>query len=188
MACILWSIFNQRIQATLLGGVTAIFPGTSLSGFSESPGYPGIRYLCLQWKLGLNSSESIPAPNAEGQISLGHLIRHKLSPRNSWKVFTTSFKLWCGQAHHLKQKFSCQHSFCTQTWGSALGAEGTATLPWSTTQQAASQRIHSGLSHPSYMVFGSYFFWTLWIFLKLKECRSGDGRPYPPGLRCVSLR
>lgn len=157
MAPILWSIFNQRIQATLLGGVTAIFPGTSLSGFSESPGYPGIRYLCLQWKLGLNSSDSIPAPYTEGHISLGHLICHNLSPRNSCKVFSP-FKLWCGQACHLKQKVWCQHSFCGQTWGSASGAEDTATLSWSTIQQAASPRIHSALSHASYMGFRSYFF------------------------------
>lgn len=88
MACILRSIFNQQqaiqawIQATLLGGLTATFP---VSGFSKSPGYPGIRYLCLQWKLGLNSSESIAAPYTEGQFSLGHLICHNLSPRNSCK-------------------------------------------------------------------------------------------------------
>lgn len=69
MASILWSIFNQQqaiqawIQATLLGAVAATFPGTSVSGFSKSPGYPGIRHLCLQWKLGLNSSESTAAPH-----------------------------------------------------------------------------------------------------------------------------
>lgn len=176
MACILWSIFNQRIQATLLGVVIAIFPRTSLLHFSESRGYPGIRFLCLQWKLGLNSSKSTPAPYAEGQISLRHLICHNLSLRRSCKALISSFKLWRGQGRRLKQQFWCQHSFCMQTWGSALGTEGTATLPWSTTQQAASPRIHTDLSHPSYMVFGSYFLLKPVYFSGTeRECRSGKG-------------
>lgn len=89
----------------MLGGVAATFPGTSVSGFSKCPGYPGIRYLCPQWKLGLNSSESIAAPYTEGQFSLGHLICHNLSPRNSCKVFISLSTLWCGQAYHLTRKF-----------------------------------------------------------------------------------
>lgn len=145
MACILWSIFNQQaiqawIQATLLGAVTAAFPGTSVSGFSKSPGYPGIRYLCLQWKLGLNSSESTAAPYTEGQFSLGHLICHNPSPRNSCKVLVSPCTLWCGQAHHLTQVL-CWHSGHRQTQGPGLGAEGTATLPSSITQQAAVQEF-----------------------------------------------
>lgn len=187
MACIPWSIFNQRIQETPLGGVTAIFPGTSLSGFSESPGYPGIRYLCVQWKLGLNSSESIPASYAEGQISLGHLICHNLSPRNTCKFFISCFKLWCGQAHHLKSFGVSTLSACkpgAQLWEQKAQQHFHEVLYNKQQVQESTQTFLTSVTWP----LEAIFFWTLWIFLKLKESAgSGNRRPYPPSLCCVCL-